>query len=372
MNKQKILTILKNTVAVIVVIAMFIVIYYQNRDRDLFKFGKEESSKQLANSQNSGAFYGGDIARLDDKVVFLTTTNFSVVNKKGETESFPMAVPDPNLHVKGEWSACYDADSKEIIVLKKATHSYTVKTNNKIISAKMNKNGYLFAVTEKEGYNCECIVYNRKGETIFKWDVSKSEFLDGDINASNDTMVLSLASAGNDKLVGEIYLIDITTAEVIRKESFDSEIFYSLNFNNDDTYVLLGNASLTYFNSDGSRRWSYKFGDKSLVKADISKKDSYILAFDSANIAKGKSTDVKVINSLGEPVAEVNYTGTLDAISQNDDSIALAFGNKVYILNSKLKEKKQTEAEFNIKKMVLYKDGKHVFVLGNSGGNVIE
>ncbi len=372
MNKQKILTILKNIAAIIVVIAMFIVIYYQNRDRDIFKFGKDESSKLIASSQNSGAFYGGDIARLDDKVAFLTTTDFTIVNKKGEAESIPMAISDPNLHVKGDWSACYDADSKEIVALKKASQEYTVKTNNKIISAKINKNGYLLAVTEKEGYNCECVVYNSKGEAIFKWDVSKSEFLDGDINATNDTIALSLASAGNDKLVGEVSLIDITTAEVIRKETFDSEIFYSMNFNNDDTYVLLGNASLTYFNSDGTKRWAYKFVGDSLIKADISKKDSFILAFDSANIAKGKSTDVKVINSLGEVVAENNYTGTLDAISQNDDSIALAFGNKIRILNSKLKEKKQTEAEFNIKKMVLYKDSKHIFVLGNSGGDVIE
>lgn len=372
MNKQKIFTILKNVVAVIVVIAMFIIVYYQNRDRDIFKFGKDESSKLLANSQNSGAFYGGDIGRLDDKVVFLTTTNFAVVNKKGEAESYPMAISDPNLHVRGDWSACYDADSKEIVVFKKEAQSYTVKTNNKIIGAKMNKNGYLFAVTEKEGYNCECLVYNRKGEAIFKWDVSKNEFLDGDINSTNDTMALSLASAGDNKLVGEVFLIDITTAEVIRKETFDSEIFYSLNFNGDDTYTLLGNASLAYFNSDGTKRWSYKFGDEALMKADISKNDSLILAFSSTNIAKGKSTDVKIINSLGEVVSEKNYTGTIDAISQNDDSIALAFGNKVYVTNSKLREKKQTEAEFNIKKMVLYKDGKHIFVLGNSGGNVIE
>ncbi len=372
MNKQKMLNIIKNIVAIAVVIAMFIIIYYQNRDRDIFKIGENDGSELLSSTQNDAAFYGGDIARVEDKVAFLTTTNFTVVDKKGATESFPIAISEPTLHAEGEWAACYDADSKEILVFKEDSQEYTVKTNNKIISAKMNKNGYLLSVTEKEGYNCECMVYNRKGEAIFKWDVSKSEFLDGDINVANNTMALSLASAGKDKLVGEVCLIDITTAEVIKKTSFDSEIFYSVTFNNDDTYTLLGSSSLKYFNSDGTERWSYNFGENALIKADVSKKDKLILAFSSAKISKGKSTDVKVINSLGEVAAEKNYSGTIDAISQNEDSIALAFGKKVYITNGRLKEKKKTEAEYNIKKMVLYKDGKHVFVLGNTGGNVIE
>ncbi len=372
MNKQKMLNILKNILAVIVVVAMFIIVFYQNRDRDIFEFGKNGGNELLSNSQDGGAFYGGDIARLEDKVAFLTTTNFTVVNKKGETESFPIAISDPTLHVKGEWAACYDADSKEVLVFKKESQAYTVKTNNKIISAKVNKNGYLFAVTEKEGYNCECMVYNNKGEAIFKWDISKSEFLDGDINFTNNTMALSLASAGKDKLVGEVYLIDMTTAEVIKKITFDSEIFYSLTFNRDDTYTLLGNSSLAYFNSDGTKRWSYKFGDKSLIKADISKNDRLVLAFSSTNIAKGKSTDIKIVNSLGEVTAENNYSGTIDAISQNEDSIAFAFGKKVYVTNGKLHEKKKTQSEYNIKKMVLYKDSKYLFVLGNTGGNVIE
>lgn len=372
MNKQKMLGIIKNIVAVIVVIAMFIIIYYQNRDRDIFKFGEGEGNELFSASQDGGAFYGGDIAVLEDKAAFLTTTNFNVVNKNGETESYPIAISSPNLHSKGEWAACYDAESKEIKVFKNESDEYTVKTDNKIISAKINKNGYLLAVTEKEGYNCECMVYNRKGEAIFKWDISKSEFLDGDINASNDTMALSLAASGENKLVGEVCLIDITNAEVIKKKTFDSEIFYSLVFNGDDTYTLLGNKSLAYFNSDGTERWSYKFGDASLIKADISKNGRLILAFSSTDIKKGKTTDIKVINSLGEVASEKTYSGTIDAITQNEDSIALAFGKNVYITNEKLREKKTIEAEYNIKKMVLYKDGKHVFVLGNSGGNIIE
>ena len=190
MNKEKILNILKNTAAIIVIIAMFIVIFYQNRDRDIFKFGKEESSKLLSSSQDeSGIFSGGDIGKLDKKVAFLTTTEYSVLDKNAEGESAVIAMSEPRLHTEGEYAACYNLDSKEVTVFKNQSEAYNIKTDNKLITAKVNKNGYLFTATEKEGYNCECMVYNRKGEAIFKWDVSKSEFLDGDINCSNNANI---------------------------------------------------------------------------------------------------------------------------------------------------------------------------------------
>ena len=56
MNKEKILNILKNIASVIVIIAMLVIIFYQNRDRDMFKFGQSESSQFVSSSVDSSAF----------------------------------------------------------------------------------------------------------------------------------------------------------------------------------------------------------------------------------------------------------------------------------------------------------------------------
>lgn len=374
MNKQKILNILKNAASVIVIVAMFVVIFYQNRDRDIFKFGKDESSKFISATQDgSGGFSGGDIAKLDDNVAFLTTTSYCVLDNNAQGESVPLAMSQPQLHTEGKYAACYDLDSKEVTVFKNNAKAYNVKTDNRIFSAKVNKNGYLFVATDKEGYNCECVVYNRNGEAIFKWDVSKSEFLDGDINCSNNAIAISLATAGNKKLIGEVTLIDITDAEIIKKETFESEIFYSLNFNNNDTYSAIGNSSLAYFNSDGTKRWSYSFGKETLLKADTTNHDMMVVAFAaSSGIVEGNSTNVKIINRLGKVTAEKTYNSVVDTISISDSSIALAFGKKIYVTNSKLQERKTVESDYSIKKVALYEDDKHLFVLGNSGGEILE
>ena len=374
MNKEKIINILKNISAVIVIIAMFVIIFYQNRDRDILKFGQNESNKIVSSvSEGSESFSAGDVGRIGDKVAFLTTTSYSVLDENGEGKSVNIALSEPQLHTEGEFAACYNLGSEEVTVYKNTDKIYSVETDNKIIGVKVNKNGYLFVATEKEGYNCECKVYNRSGEAIFKWDISKSEFIDGDINCSNNAMALSLAAAGNEKLLGEVILIDITDAKVIKKETFDDRVFYSVDFNSNDTYTAVGSHSLSYFNCDGTEKWSYNYGKKTLLKADVSSHDMMVLAFSDTNaLIEGNSTDVKVINRLGKVTAESVFEGVADGISHANDTVALVFGKKVCITNSSLRKKKTVENDYSVKKVALYDDDKHLFVLGTSGGEIIE
>ncbi len=374
MSKEKLLYILKNIATLIIIIAMFVIIFYQNRDRDIFKFGKSESSKVVSTTQNNAEGYSNaDIRRSGDKVALLTTKSYSVLDEDAKGQSINVALSSPRLHTEDKYAACYNLDSTEVIVFKDETETYRVKTDNKIISTKVNKNGYLFVATEKEGYNCECMVFNREGEAIFKWDVSKSEFLDGDINCSNNAIALSLAAAGNNKLVGEVVLIDITHAEVIKKETFDSSVFFSLDFNNNDTYVALGNSNLTYFNSDGTRKWSYEFGKKTLLKADISNHDMMVLAFSATGgVIDGNSSHIEVINRLGKVTSEKTYDGVIDDISLSNTAIALVFDKEILVVNSNLKEKKTVKTDYSIKKVELYDDNEHLFVLGKSGGEILK
>lgn len=374
MSKEKLLYIIKNIATLIVVIAMFIIIFYQNRDRDIFKFGQNESSKIISSTHsNLEGYSGGDIRRIGDKVALLTTKSYSVLDKDAEGNGINVALSAPRLHTEGEYAACYTLDSTEVIVLKNEIEAYRVKTENKILTVKVNKNGYLFVTTEKEGYNCESMVFNRGGEAVFKWDVSKGEFLDGDINCSNNAIALSLATAGNNKLVGEIVLIDITDAEVIKKEKFDSSVFFSLDFNNNDTYVAVGNDKLTYFNSDGTKKWSYEFNKRTLSKVDVSNHDMMVLAFfATGGVIDGNSTEVKIINRLGKVTSQETYDGVIDDISLSNTSIALVFDKEIFVVNSNLKEKKKLKTDYSIKKVALYDDNEHLFVLGKSNGEILK
>lgn len=376
MNKEKIIHILKNIVAAFVILSMFVIIFYQNRDRDIFKFGRNESSQIIAANQenfSSDAFEKSDVQVLGDKVAFLAPTLFTAMDKQAEGESVRLAFSKPCLDTEDRFAVIYDMGTTKATVYKMDRQVYSVATENKIIKAKVNSNGYLLVATEKEGYNCECIVFNKEGEAIFKWDISSSEFLDGAVSINNNTIVLSVATAKEEKLYGEIITIDITTAEVIKKHSAQSQLFYDIQMYKNDTYAAFSNKGLAYFNSDGTEKWNYDFGGKVLLKADLTEPDMMMLAFvPEGSVVQGSSTDIKLVNRIGKVIAENNYPGNLEDVSVGSSAVAMAFGKKVIIADSNLKEKKTLESDSVIKKIALYSNEKDVFVIGSSESKILK
>ncbi|MBQ2888970.1 MAG: hypothetical protein IJE41_00800 [Clostridia bacterium] len=374
MNKQKILSILKNTAAIIVMLAMLVIIFYQNRDRDFFKFGRDESTliSQSEGENSSQGYTKSDVKPLGDKVCYVTTSSYSFLDEKGKGNKLSIALSEPTLHTEGEYALCYNKNSLEFTVFKRDREYYTVNVENRIICAKVSGNGYSFVATEKEGYNCECSVYNRSGEPIFKWDISKSEFLDGDVNYDNKAIAISLASSGEEKLLGEVILIDITDAKVIEKKSFESQLFYTVDFNKNGTYTALGSNCLVYFNADGTPKWSYDYNSDTLYKADVSNPDMMVVAFSQMGSGiKGNSTKVVVLNRLGKIIGERSFDGITDDISVSEDNIAFAFGRNIYVTNSALEDRKNIKSETGVKKIALFKDNKHLFVIGASQASII-
>ena len=376
MNRQKIIKLIKNAASVILILALLVIIFYQNRDRDILKFGKTESSRIVTSSQEnitSDSYSKSDAGMLGDSVAFLSPSVFSVLDKSAEGEEVTVAFSTPVLHTDGDYAVIYDENSKSASVYKNKRLSYSIVTEEEIIKAKINANGYLLVTTKKEGYNSECVVYNKSGEAIFKWDISKSEFIDGAVSYNNKKIILSVASVEDNKLYGELLVLDITNAKILKKHRYESRIFYDVRIYTGDTAAAFGDGLLVYLNSDGEEKWRYDYSDKNLVKADITEPDMMVLAFlPEGIVVQGSNTDVKVLNRLGIVVAEKTFEGSIDDISINHDTIAFAFGKQVVITNNDLKEKKILENDSGIKKIALYSDGKHVLVIGNSEVKILE
>lgn len=377
MNKEKIINILKNAAAIVVFCALLTIILYQNRDRDIFGLRAKETGNEPGTAQTRSDIAGdgasGDICRVGDGVAVITPSSFSVLNIKGEGKPREIAMPSPVISGSGDYVVYHNADDKEAFVCKRERPRYSVKTDNRIIRAKVTRGGYSVIVTEKEGYSSEIIVYDGGGDAVFKWDVSKSEFLDADADPDRSRVALSQLSAGESGIEGEIVLLDMKEAKVLQKKTFKNKLFYNIKFNRNGTYTALGSDSLAYFNRDGSVKWEKKYGDRTLLKADISQPDMMVLAFSAAGSGvKGNSTELEVVGRLGKVTAKRTMNGLADAVSASGSEIAAAFGKKVYVMDNGLKTERKLEAGSSVKKLEFFGDNKHLFVLGNSGGEIMK
>lgn len=376
MNKQKIIDILKNAAAIVVLCALLIIIFYQNRERDIFGLREKETQKTAADGARTdiiGDGLSGDICRVGDSVAVITANSFSVLNLKGEGKPREIAMPSPVLSGSGDYAIYYNSDDKEAFVCKRERLRYTVKTDNRIIRAKVTRGGYAVVATEKEGYSSEIVIYDAGGDAVFKWDISKSEFLDADADPDNSRVALSQLSSGESGIEGEIVLIDMKEAKAVKKKTFKNKLFYNIEFNRNGTFTALGSDSLAYFNRDGSMKWETEYGERTLLKADISQPDMMVLAYSAAGSGiKGNSTEIEIVGRLGKVTAKRTLNGLADAVRVSGSEIAAAFGKKIYVLDNGLKTKRKLEAESSVKKLEFFGDNKHLFVLGNSGGAIME
>ena len=373
---EKIKRLIKNILAILVLISLCAIIFYQNRDRDFLDLGKSESEKAEEEVKTpehiTDGISGRVIAKVTGGIVSITSNTLEITEKNGKRETESIAVSNPVIHSEGDYFLYYGVDGKEITVKKGQKEYYKISTDNRLIRAKVNRNGYSFVATEKEGYSSEITVYNRVGEPIFKWSLSKSEFLDGDLNSDNNKIVFSTVDAMENIMQGKLTLIDITNAQVEKEEIFESEIFYLTDFYRNGTYTALGNNKLVYFNSNGTKKWEYSYEGRELLKAELTEPDNMVIAFSAAGSGiKGNSTEVEVVNRLGELIKTRTIPSILDDIAVSKNKIALAFGKKLYITNEILKDKDTLEADSSIKKVEFFTDDNHLFVLGNSSVQII-
>ena len=112
MTKEKILKIIKNGVAVIVLLSMFVIIFYQNRDRDIFKFGNDESDRVISSAADGVMGYtGGDIRRVGDNVAYITTTSLNVLDENADGARIEIALSEPVIHAEDNYFVCYNKES---------------------------------------------------------------------------------------------------------------------------------------------------------------------------------------------------------------------------------------------------------------------
>ena len=127
-------------------VSLFVIIFYQNRDRDFLEFGKSESERaeqELQPSNNiTDGVSGRIIAKVGDGIVSITSNTLEITKKNGKKEVESIAVSNPVVHSEGDYFLFYGSDGKEIIVKKEEKESdnplmlfYCLTIELKILSA---------------------------------------------------------------------------------------------------------------------------------------------------------------------------------------------------------------------------------------------
>ncbi len=368
-------SVLRIIMAAVVLALLVFVIAYQNRDRSL---GGEivdilGSGRGADENRSVEGYAGGAALTVGKKALLLTTNTFLLMDENGRGSAKDISIASPAAWAEGEYIVVYDREGRDFSLYKDDKQIYALRTEYPIISAKVNKNGYAFVAGEPSGGGAEIRVYNDKGAAIYAWNMGSGEFVDMDLSADNSRLVISSVSDAEDELRGELTVVRLDKTERQAAGFQEDEIYFNVKINRDYTISALGSERLALYNSDGALRWELGYDGRTLLGADISNPDAMIICCESAASGlMGKSTQIEMVNRMGEVTASTEMNGLCEALSVSGGHIAASAGNRVFIYNEKCQLQKELLSDFAVKRMALFSSGKAAFVMSGSAGNIIK
>lgn len=370
MKKETKAAVVKALTAAVIMIVLIFVILYQNRDLSLgsaeILVGGGEGSRVIE------GYGGGVTAAVGKKNLLVTTNTFLLMDENGKGKAIDISVSNPEVWVCGDYILIYDSGAHQFILYEGSKLVYESRFEADIISAKVNEKGYVIIAGEENSGETTVMVHNKNASPIYSWRLGSGEFVDMDLCADNSRMVISSVDSGEEELRGCLTVVALDSEEKMAACFKSDEIYFNVVINRDHTIAALGSEQLDFYNSDASIRWSLDYGGKTLRNANILNSDAAVLAFASADSGlMGNSTQIEVVNRLGEITASAGIDGLSESLSVNGDMFAVSAGKKVYIFTDKCELKRELTCSSQPKSISLFKSGRAVFALSSGSGSIV-
>ena len=371
MKKEIIASILKFAIALVLIAALIFVVIYQNRNATV----GSEINIFKGDGENARGIEGYSVGRtvsFGNKSLLVTTNTLMLLDRRGRGEKKDVSFSEPEISVSGRYIMVYNGGGRLLSLFKDDKLVYEKRSDADIISAVVNENGYSAVAYQEEVGETNIMIYNTDGKAFYSWNLGSGQFIGMSLSPDNTHLVISSLSDAADKVVGELSFIRLDSEEKQAMSSVDDEIYFDVHMNRDYSVIALGSQQLDYYNADGRIRWSIPYNGKTLRSADINDPDMMVLCYTAADSGLvGNSTEVEVINRLGEITASTSFDGLCECLSVNGDRFAASAGKKIFIYNRKCELKRELSSNSAVRGLSLFGDGKTVFALSGSGGSII-
>lgn len=312
-------------------------------------------------SQNSSAFkargeefyYSSSDDSVYSKVgmgfAVASTSELQVFGADGvQTLQEAYIMSDPAVSSGGNNAALYDIGGNTVKIFNADKMIQSIKTDGKVISAKVSKNGYTAVCCEEIGYQGAVYVYNSVGSLVFKW-------------LSGDGYVLSACVSGDDQYLAVLTvgkegtrLVKLKLDEEAYKKEYAAQgsILLDAEFTETGDIYAISDEALYIVSGDTINK-IYTFGEMNL--ADYNLGSNALLVLDEHR-SGGVSRVVSVLPG-GEAREVAAFENGVIAMDAGKKYIAVLTDTELCIYNTKEYEKTANYEVSACLKVLVYDDG---------------
>ena len=255
---------------------------------------------------------------------------------------------EPILAVKGDYVLISETGARKISLYDGKKLVYTVETEGNIYTADLSEKGDVIAVTQKEYFKGQVVVFNKSGKRIFAWDSGSYSILDAAISNSRKVGISLLSTDEGASSIIQIF--DVNGKELCKTDAFKNTVFFNTDFDGDNL-ALLSESKYICMNTKGEIKWEYDFDGRKIIKSSRDYDGNCAILFDNGGVG-----EIVVITSKGEAYPPIKTKIMPDAININPKSVA--YNNGRTAIMTSYDGKKVLTAECS-------SDIKQIFITGN-------
>lgn len=349
----------KTTLLIVILILTATLAYIAYENRGFIQSANGEGKEILTFDSALNHVY--DVYK--GNIVMLNSDSLSLISQKGvKVREHFQHMSKPCIYASGSMILHYDMGGRDIFLYNDSNEIWRKKTEQQIITAKTNQQGYTILVTYEVGYKSKITVLDTKGDPIYVWQLGEDYIVDVDIAPDSRSFVAAAITPKEKDLTSKIAVVDINLEKIIGEEIRNNSLISSINYVSGGDIVALGESELVGISSKGLLRWQVSFEGKRLEKFHITYNGTSVLVFGGSR----NNSIVEIFNRNGTKTGEFITSDEVSSVHVLNNNVAVTAGKRVTFLNLKGKVTSFFDTDRELRKALLLSPRKAAIILGNS------
>lgn len=303
-------------------------------------------------------------------VLLLNNSGIKNIDNKGnEIWGIKNTLTRPMLSISGNFALLADLDGNKSLSLYniKGENILSYPISGDILSAKINQKQQVVAALSEEGYKGSAVVYNKKGNEIFKWNSGEGYITDVDISSNGRYITVSQLMSDKEMTYSKVRILNISNGQEVGNVTCEDSLVSKISFDKNNNIIAVSENKIYGYTKKGVSRYTIDLTGKSPQKFEIENGNNLIfLCKDS----RGNSV-LEIYSLSGKYLGKYTSNDEIKNICTEKDMIVCATSRDVISLNKKGKSKKTVEISHDIMSMGIYGNNRNLLVLGGNKADIV-
>lgn len=351
----------KRVILVVVLFAAVITAFFSNAHmRKLFSTSETSELKFQTGVDYDIVTYGNDLLLINHEGI-------TALNRSGnEMWNIVFSMTTPMADVRDDYIMVADMNGKTVNLYEKDVLVSQIKTEKEIISAKVNKNGYIAVATDELGYRGLITVYDKSGNEVFKWHSGAGYIGDTDISDRNIIAVSQLMT-DREKIYSRIVTLNVKSEEEkVLTDTIDGVVM-DVEYRDNGEIVAVSDTEVCGFKKNGALKFRTDFRSRKLSGYDIGDEHNMVFAF----LSGLNTTILESYSAKGELRGSFESHSKIETFDVSGEYILAASTGKVIRCNPKGELKFESEISHDIKKVGILPGRSKFIAIGDGVAKII-